>query len=151
MTKIERVRKLCKWLVFYGFAENDKELADKLGYTKSSFSQIMNEKVPLSDKFIDRLCDTNKNINKVWIDEFKGTMLLSDAKDINPPDVGKFEDLAEARKETIALLRDKIITLEKEVLELREKINIEASINASVQRGAVESLNEPKLGEGIGK
>lgn len=67
MTKIERVKKLCKWLIFSGYAENDKELSEILGYTKSSFSQILNEKVPLSDKFIDKLCDIDKNINKDWI------------------------------------------------------------------------------------
>lgn len=74
MTKIERVRKLCKWLIYDGFADNDADLASKLGYTKSSFSQIINEKVPLSDKFIEKLCATNKNINKVWIEKGTGTL-----------------------------------------------------------------------------
>lgn len=75
MTKIERVKKLCKWLIFDGFADNDADLAKKLGYSKSSFSQIINERVPLSTKFIDNLCNSNKNINKVWITELKGSML----------------------------------------------------------------------------
>lgn len=75
MTKIERVRKLCKWLIFDGFAESDSDLATKLGYTKSSFSQIINEKVPLSDKFIDKLCAVDDNINKVWILNGIGTLL----------------------------------------------------------------------------
>lgn len=78
MTRIERVKKLCKWLIFDGFAENDSNLAEKLGYTKSSFSQIINEKVPLSDKFIETLCSVNDNINKVWIYEGKGNMLKSE-------------------------------------------------------------------------
>jgi len=75
MTKIERVRKLSKWLIFDGFADNDADLAKKLGYSKSSFSQIINEKVPLSTKFIETLCNANENINKVWITDLKGTML----------------------------------------------------------------------------
>lgn len=75
MTKIERVKKLSKWLIFDGFADNDADLAKKLGYSKSSFSQIMNEKVPLSTKFIETLCNANENINKVWITDLKGTML----------------------------------------------------------------------------
>lgn len=77
MTKIERVKKLCKWLIYIGYADNDAELAAKLGYTKSSFSQIINEKVPLSDKFIDKICAVNENINKVWILTEKGEMLNS--------------------------------------------------------------------------
>lgn len=78
MTKIERVRKLCKWLIYDGFADNDKELAEKIGYTKSSFSQILNEKVPLSDKFIDKLCSVNENINKVWVLLEEGEILKPD-------------------------------------------------------------------------
>jgi phage repressor protein C with HTH and peptisase S24 domain len=78
MTKIERVRKLCKWLIYDGYADNDADLAVKMGYTKSSFSQIMNEKVHLSDKFIDKLCLTNENINKVWINKNIGYMLNND-------------------------------------------------------------------------
>lgn len=77
MTNIERVRKLCKWLIYDGFADNDADLASKLGYTKSSFSQIINEKVPLSDKFVENLISTNENINKVWITEGVGEMLNS--------------------------------------------------------------------------
>ncbi|MDA6072051.1 LexA family transcriptional regulator [Flavobacterium sp. AC] len=77
MTKIERVKKLSKWLIFDGFADNDADLAKKLGYSKSSFSQIINEKVPLSTKFIETLCNANENINKVWITDLKGTMLKS--------------------------------------------------------------------------
>ncbi|GIZ10248.1 LexA family transcriptional regulator [Flavobacterium sp. UMI-01] len=82
MTKIERVRKLCKWLIYDGFADNDKDLAEKIGYTKSSFSQILNEKVPLSDKFIDKLCSANENINKVWVFRGEGEILKNYRNDI---------------------------------------------------------------------
>lgn len=78
MTKLERVKKVCKWLIFEGVADNDSELAKVLGYTKSSFSQIMNGKVPLADRFIDALCALNDDINKVWISTEAGHMLISD-------------------------------------------------------------------------
>ncbi len=74
MSNIQRVKKLCKWLIYQEFADNDKELALLLGYTKSSFSQIINEKVSLSDKFIDKICEVDKNVNKVWIRTGKGDM-----------------------------------------------------------------------------
>lgn len=77
MTDLQRVRKVCKWLIYMGYAENDKELAELLGYTKSSLSQILNGKVPLSDKFIDKLCNIDENINKVWIVKGEEKMLLS--------------------------------------------------------------------------
>ena len=74
---LQRLKKVVKWLIFSGFGENEKELAELLGYTKSSFSQILNGKVPLSDKFLDKICSLDNNINKVWILENKGEMLKS--------------------------------------------------------------------------
>jgi hypothetical protein len=59
MTETQRVKKVINWLVFMEYAENERELAEKLGYTKSSFSQIVNGKVPLcvvgciTDGYID--------------------------------------------------------------------------------------------------
>lgn len=50
MTETQRVKKVINWLVFMEYAENERELAEKLGYTKSSFSQIVNGKVPLIGK-----------------------------------------------------------------------------------------------------
>lgn len=47
----QRIRKAINWLIFQDVAESEKEIADRLGYTKSSFSQIVNGKVPLSEKF----------------------------------------------------------------------------------------------------
>ena len=76
-TDLQRLKKVVKWLIFSGFGENEKELAEILGYKKSSFSQILNGKVPLSDKFLDKLCSLDSNINKVWIMENKGEMLKS--------------------------------------------------------------------------
>lgn len=108
MTELQRIKKVCKWLIFNDFAENDKELADKLGYTKSSFSQILNGKVPISGKFIDKLCDLDKNINKVWVLSEKGEMFKEKLiKEDN-------SYLIELQKETIELLKDKIERLEDE-------------------------------------
>lgn len=77
MTVLQRVRKIVNWLIFMEFAENERDLAEKLGYTKSSFSQIMNGKVALSDKFVKKLCSANENINEVWITTGEGDMLKS--------------------------------------------------------------------------
>jgi transcriptional regulator with XRE-family HTH domain len=75
LDNLSRVKRVIKWLIFNEFAENETELAQKLGYTKSSFSQIVNGKVPLSNKFIEKLCAVDENINKVWVIENKGNML----------------------------------------------------------------------------
>ena len=74
MDEYKRIKKIINWLAFQGVAESDKELSEKLGYTKSSFSQIINGKVPLSAKFVKKLCSLDKNINEVWVLKGTGTM-----------------------------------------------------------------------------
>jgi len=77
MIDLKRIRKIINWLIFSEYSENEAGIAQKLGYTKSSFSQIINGKVPISEKFIDKLCEADENINKVWIIEGIGEMLKS--------------------------------------------------------------------------
>ena len=83
MTELQRIRKIVNWLIFMEYAENERDLAEKLGYTKSSFSQILNGKVALSDKFIKKLCSANENINEVWITLGEGDMLKSEVIEAN--------------------------------------------------------------------
>ena len=77
MTETQRVKKVINWLVFMEYAENERELAEKLGYTKSSFSQIVNGKVPFSERFVQKLASVDRNINEVWIMTGEGNMLNS--------------------------------------------------------------------------
>lgn len=52
MLDIERVIKVIDWLIFEKIVTSRKDLALKMGYTESSMSQILNQKVPLSERFI---------------------------------------------------------------------------------------------------
>ena len=74
----KRIRKAINWLIFSEVAESEKAVADMLGYTKSSFSQLVNGKVPLSEKFIKKLCSLDPNINDVYISKGEGTLLKTD-------------------------------------------------------------------------
>lgn len=74
----QRIKKAINWLIFQEIAENERALADLLGYTKSSFSQIVNGKVPLSDKFVKALCSLDENINNVWVKTGEGKLFKSD-------------------------------------------------------------------------
>lgn len=75
MTKTQRVNKVVDWLIFQKKAETQKELAEKLKYTESSMSQILNEKVPLSERFIKKLAKLDQNINLEWLLTGEGEML----------------------------------------------------------------------------
>lgn len=76
MSNLKRIKKVINWLIYKEIGESEKEIAERLGYTKSSFSQIVNGKVPLSDKFISKLCSLDENINLVWVQSGEGEMFL---------------------------------------------------------------------------
>ena len=76
MSNLKRIKKVINWLIYKEIGESEKEIAERLGYTKSSFSQIVNGKVPLSDKFISKLCSLDKNINLVWVQSGEGEMFI---------------------------------------------------------------------------
>lgn len=78
MEQTQRIRKAINWLIFQEVAENERALANLMGYTKSSFSQLVNGKVPLSEKFVKKLCSLDPNINEVWIMTGQGNLLNSD-------------------------------------------------------------------------
>lgn len=77
MLDIQRVIKAFKWLKFNGHVNNDREIAEKLGYTKSSLSQILNGKVPLSEKFINNVSISFPELNSEWLKTGEGEMLIS--------------------------------------------------------------------------
>lgn len=78
MEQTNRIKKAINWLIFQEVAENERALANLMGYTKSSFSQLVNGKVPLSEKFVKKLCSLDPNINEVWIMTGEGNLLNSD-------------------------------------------------------------------------
>lgn len=77
MTDLERVIKIVDWVIYERIVKNRRELAEILGYTESSLSQILNGKVPLSDKFIKKLSSIDSRINEEWITSESGNMLRS--------------------------------------------------------------------------
>ena len=57
MTIHDRLKLVIKWLIGTGVATNQEAIGRLMGYTnKSSFSQILNDKVPIPGDFISRLC-----------------------------------------------------------------------------------------------
>lgn len=75
MTDLERVIKIVDWLIFEKVVKSRRELAEVLGYTESSMSQILNGKVTLSERFIKKLSTVDGRINEDWIKSESGNML----------------------------------------------------------------------------
>lgn len=109
MTDLERIIKFIEWLIYDKIANNRKDLAEKLGYTESSLSQIINGKVALSDKFIKKLSKIDNRVNIDWLLTGEGQMLKSNS--ITPNKI-------EMESQTlINELRDRVLSLEKQLDE----------------------------------
>lgn len=80
MDKIERLNEAVKWIIFEGLAKNHTDLAQKLGYKKSSFSQIVNGKVNISTSFINRLVTFAPILNRKWLANGEGSLFISQPK-----------------------------------------------------------------------
>ena len=85
MEELRRIKKVINWLIFKEVDDSEKGVAEVLGYTKSSFSQIVNGKVALSEKFIRKLCSLDENINFVWVQYGTGEMFVEN--NLNSEDV----------------------------------------------------------------
>lgn len=135
MELTQRVRKAINWLIFQDVAENERALANLMGYTKSSFSQLVNGKVPLSEKFVKKLSSLDPNINEVWIMTGEGNLLKSDNPNglnevIIPADVwGVIRAQADGLSardrqidDLIGLLRDQLNLLKKSLAPKEENV-----------------------------
>lgn len=71
----QRLNDIVNFLIFSKVALDKTDLSKKLGYNASSFSQIINERVPLTDRFVNRLMEFAPNINKDWLLTGEGEML----------------------------------------------------------------------------
>lgn len=168
MTIHDRVKLVIKWLIGTGVAKNQESIGRLLGYSnKSSFSQILNNKVPLPNDFIDRLCILNGNINKVWIEEEVGNMIADISTPISPINENRFvPSTVSNQSDTIALrLMDKLdekdnIISEKEAKieellkengRLEERIRqLESQDKESEQHSKTDNITEAFTSESFG-
>lgn len=136
----KRVKRAINWLIFQEKAENERALAELLGYTKSSFSQIVNGRVPLSDKFLKALCSLDDNINCVWIKTGEGDMFSNGSgvtqkvygdnnnvagRDVNSPneDMGKLIDTISSQQKSISALVDSNHSLVMRIVGMSDRNN----------------------------
>lgn len=81
---IQRVKNVIDWVIVNKGIKSQRELADKIGYTESALSQILNERVDLSKRFIMTLSSIDDRINLNWLLTGEGEMIL--------PSEGSFSD-----------------------------------------------------------
>lgn len=91
MTVQENVKKVVAWLISSGYATSQRDLAEKMNYRESSFSQILNGHVPVSDKFLGRLKNIDSRIDIGWIKTGYGEMLGGSQIDVSPVEDSNLE------------------------------------------------------------
>ena len=136
MSDLQRLIKVIDWLVFERTVKNRRDLAVKIGYTESSLSQIINKKVPLSDKFIKKLVIIDKRLNPDWILTGEGSMIKNE-------ETQKSGDMFnnEERIEMTATIK-----LMKEGIEYRDEIIKSLKEQLDAKNQVIELLMENRTG-----
>lgn len=133
----QRIKKVINWLIYQEIAENERALSEMLGYTKSSFSQIVNGKVPLSDKFVKKLCSLDENINEVWVTDGTGDMFANNPNSENEVTIPKSVwNIIQQQAESLAT-RDKQI--DELMGMLKEQIQEGKKITARTEEDAASA------------
>ncbi len=82
MASKDNLRKVVSWLVMQGRATSQGDLAVQMGYNPSAFSQVLNGRVPLSNKFLRRLKQFEPQVSIDWIQTGRGSMIEGKRADI---------------------------------------------------------------------
>lgn len=141
---VARLKQVIDWLLEQKVALSNRSIAEKMGYSPSSLSLIINGKVSITEKFVKSLCALDSRINPDWILSGIGAMIKEGTSFANP-EVGtpsstikngeSIDDFA-ARMEYVTIMQSmaklersmakmqslyeqRISELEKEVAELK--------------------------------
>lgn len=142
MKPIERVKKVIEFkkLSISGFEK-------ATGMSNNSIQTALKRNSNLKDDTLNSILIRFPDISGEWLLTGEGSMLKNNLTNESDKDHINYKELAEARLDTIELLKEKVDKLNNEVVELTKN----KGYGSSVKRGAVEFLNEPKLGGISGK
>lgn len=129
-----RIKLVIKWLIGIGIADTQEAIGKILGYSnKSSFSQILNKKVPIPNNFIEKLCSLNPSLNKQWIAYEEGDMLIttteqSDSNNKEPGTISSSDSIIyQMYKDQVNMVREKDAKIEElttKMMRMAEEIGI---------------------------
>lgn len=113
-----RIKLIVKWLIGIGLAETQEAIGKAMGYSnKSSFSQILNNKVPIPDHFIDKLCNLNSDINKEWVAYGDGNMIIDSKKKVDESD---FKIISNSESIIYQMYKDQIMMIKEKDVKIEE-------------------------------
>lgn len=118
-TELERLKKLSKYLIYKGYGNNEKELAEAIGYSSSTLSQFFNAKKPLTESFVDKIESLDKNVNKGYIFNKEVVML----KSMSSERLDDLISLNETSRKYITMLEQELERTKKELETLKKELN----------------------------
>lgn len=80
MADNNRVVNVIEWLIEHGIVANKSDLAEKIGYNRSSISHIISGSKPLSDKFAYKLTQLSENLNPRYLLGTDDTMVFANGQ-----------------------------------------------------------------------
>lgn len=78
MTGNERVKKVIQWLISQDIVENQKDLAQKIGYNSTTISHIISGVKSVSNKFVQNLCSLSDKVNPNYLLSDDPVMIFAD-------------------------------------------------------------------------
>lgn len=132
----QRLNEVVEYLIYSKAALDKTDLSKKLGYNASSFSQIINGRVPIADRFIGRLLEFAPYINREWLVEGTGTMLKVPAATMSPYPADEMVSQAtptEAMRDGVNVITDaEVLDLSNYPVEVIEELRTEIKKDEAV-------------------
>lgn len=153
MKKKTRIREAIKFLIGSGVAKNHQEIAKLMGYKNaSSLSHILHGKTTIPKMFIDKICLLNKQINKEWITNGEGAMILeNEPTTLSTSKESTCTTFYQIYKDQLFIIKEKDLKIEeltKEIIILKENARIlkQQLTNYKLLKteSNIDSKNKPK-------
>lgn len=117
----ERVKSVINWLIYNRIAKSQKGVAELMGYNHCVLSQALNNKSPITKRFITALCSIDQRLNPEWVRTGEGEMILPQKQD-NANEVtiamSNFKILEETKIDTGELMRTTMELIGKQIAEI---------------------------------
>lgn len=139
MSRVIRNKTLIRHLIKAGIVKSQKDLGERMGYSNaSSFSQVINEKVPEPKDFIPKLKNIMPELNDEWLATGEGKMIKM------PATMTVFNPSPDERQEAGAGINISVVPAEL-VEEIKEEAKEEIKEEMAIPVISTEIANRPNL------
>ncbi|WP_418990623.1 hypothetical protein [Alistipes sp.] len=140
--ELQYISKAVDWLIFNSVVKTRAELAKKMGYNPSTFSQIMEGKVGVTERFILKLQEIDNRLNPAWLRTGEGRMLQNEDKGQSLPLENEFQRSIIRAISAVEKIADSNRILAESNHDLTTTNRILASSNTELVQKLAELIDE---------